>query len=610
MLKTRLTLTQKGLIFIALPFLVQICFFVVYGAMLEQAENVSKVNIRMKNVLGKANWVSTLLLASAATSAGYQFTGDVRYRKNFETFKADTKAYALELVPILSVNAEQTKLAEANLGAIDKYLNDLSNNVAARDGGVKFEPAKLFAYDSVEKNWTEFTTLRHRLVRADRERFEMLPITAVPSSHAALRNWLTAGIAFDVILGLFLMFRFSTNIAKRLELLRDNSNRLARSEPLMPRLAGNDEIADLDRAFHGAAEALTLARQKEQAVLENMIVGAVVVNELDVIELVNPRVVAMFGYDAAELVGVDIHKLFPNQLKIREFETDYSVVKASLNEVATFDTFTKANQTITVEASTINFESAGGKRFLINLLDISERRAIERFKSEFVSMVSHDLRTPLSSVQGTLALISEGAYGDISEKGIERVKKAEDNLDRLIKLIGELLDIDKIESGMFQLDQEMSSLLKLARVAAESVVSVADKKKIDITFPEDDVDAFVDRERIVQVLINLLSNAIKFSPEHSQIRITFQVTNNFCNVSIKDHGRGIPPELVGAIFDRFTQVQKNDSRGGRGSGLGLAICKALVESHGGHIGVESELGKGSTFWFTCPLSENTEARKN
>ncbi len=232
---------------------------------------------------------------------------------------------------------------------------------------------------------------------------------------------------------------------------------------------------------------------------------------------------------------------------------------------------------------------------------------LENFKRELISVVSHELRTPLLSISSALELLQAGILGQLSEKGLNRLKFAQEEAVRLIRLVNDLLDIEKMEAGKFVLDKSetrVSDLLEQV-IAASSALAEVKEIKLESSAPPGDPSLLLDRDRLCQVLINLLSNAIKFSPEKETINITVEKTMNGKNkaefkFSVIDHGRGIPDEARAKIFDRFVQVEKTDQTERGGSGLGLAISKAIVQQHGGSIGVDSEPGKGSTFWFTLP----------
>jgi len=240
--------------------------------------------------------------------------------------------------------------------------------------------------------------------------------------------------------------------------------------------------------------------------------------------------------------------------------------------------------------------------------DITRETEIDRMKSEFISTVSHELRTPLTSIKGSLGLIMGGAAGPIPEDANDLLAIAANNSDRLIRLINDILDISKIESGKMKLKLSDFDLVDVVTEAMQGIDAFGQKHGVkvarDVREPAMMVSA--DRDRILQVLTNLLSNAIKFSPKGSTV--TLQTTRDhrgMWRMSIIDTGPGIPKDQIGKLFQKFQQVDGTFSNQVGGTGLGLAICRALVHEHGGEIWVESEVDKGSTFAFTLPAPEVT-----
>ncbi len=233
---------------------------------------------------------------------------------------------------------------------------------------------------------------------------------------------------------------------------------------------------------------------------------------------------------------------------------------------------------------------------------------LETFKRELISIVSHELRTPLLSIQGTLELFEAGIMTSLSEKGNNRLKIAQEEAARLIRLINDLLDIEKMEAGKFILDKSEVDISDVVGSSISSVIQLADPRRIKVESRVPEMYMSVDRDRICQVLINLLSNAIKYSPEGGAVKVTCERSYHEIKLNVCDQGRGIPSQLKDKIFDRFVQVEKADATERGGTGLGLAIARAIVEQHGGTIGVDSVQDIGSTFWFTIPTAEGLRQR--
>lgn len=229
-----------------------------------------------------------------------------------------------------------------------------------------------------------------------------------------------------------------------------------------------------------------------------------------------------------------------------------------------------------------------------------------RRKQELMAMVAHDLRTPLTSIRASLSLMSMGAMGEMPDKAKRQIDGAEKNTKRLINLINDLLDIEKMEAGKMEMKFSSCVLQEIFDEAADSVRDFAKNAKVEVEVEETTVTLEADQERLVRVLINLLGNAVKFSPPESTIRLTGKVKEDSVEVRVIDQGRGIPADFKDKIFVRFQQVNPEDKQEKQGTGLGLAICKAIVEGHNGEIGVDSEVGKGSSFWFRIPQKQTGE----
>ena len=241
--------------------------------------------------------------------------------------------------------------------------------------------------------------------------------------------------------------------------------------------------------------------------------------------------------------------------------------------------------------------SGSQNQYFCIVSDISVAKELERVKSEFVHMISHDLRTPLSSLQFNLEVIESGIYGELSYEGRKSLGGAQRSIGRLIALIGQLLDLDKCETGHLELDLKVVPLSEIFETALEQLGGFASMNKITLKAVRTTEYVWAEPGRLSQVLINLVSNAIKYSPPESVVEINVSDLVDLLEVSVKDNGKGIPAAYQSLIFDRYKQVSVTDSSEKKGTGLGLAICKALVTVHGGTIGVESEEGAGSRFWF-------------
>lgn len=244
---------------------------------------------------------------------------------------------------------------------------------------------------------------------------------------------------------------------------------------------------------------------------------------------------------------------------------------------------------------------------VINTTD--ELKRLDSAKSEFLSIASHELRTPMTSIKGSLALLASGVVGQLDVGSLRLIKIAEGETDRLIRLINDLLDLAKIESGGLPLHLNWVQWDEFCSKTLDGLAGLAHRAEVRLELVSvPSIEVNIDRDRLQQVLTNLVSNAIKFSPKGGSVRVTLsRAKTGELVVSVTDSGPGIKPEDRDMIFEKFRQGTSASNPLVKGTGLGLAIAKALVAEHGGGIGVESTVGVGSTFWFSLPKWRDSEA---
>jgi len=234
--------------------------------------------------------------------------------------------------------------------------------------------------------------------------------------------------------------------------------------------------------------------------------------------------------------------------------------------------------------------------------DITKQRSIDRMKDEFISIVSHELRTPLTGIRGALGLLAGGILADIPREGQRMLDIALNNTDRLIRLVSNMLDLDRMSSGADPLQLADCDLGDLMDQAADVMRPAASRAGVAIETRPLHVDITADADRVIQVLTNLLSNAIKFSPVRTTIEMNAERSGeDLVVVSVRDHGPGIPEDCLDRIFGRFFQVDSSDRRAKGGSGLGLAIARLTIEQHGGRIWAHNTPEGGAVLSFELAL---------
>jgi PAS domain S-box-containing protein len=357
-----------------------------------------------------------------------------------------------------------------------------------------------------------------------------------------------------------------------------------------------------------AEQALERANVRTQLILNAAAEGMFGSDELGQTAFVNRAGAAMLGFTVEELMGkrlhATIHHSHPDGTPY--LDEDCPCGKAALYGIPAVVTnevfFRKDGSPFPVEYSANPMFDNDGKLIgtVVCFRDVSDRRAIERMKDEFVSMVSHELRTPLTSIRGALGLVAAGRVGELPEKARRMLDIAVTNTDRLVRLINDILDIERMESGKITLTRQLCDADELLSQAVETMRPMAEKAGVTLAMHAAGAPLWADSDRLVQTLTNLLSNAIKFSPPQTTITASAHLESSQVVFEVRDQGRGIPPAKLDLIFERFQQVDASDSREKGGSGLGLAICRSIVRQHGGDIVAESELGRGSVFRFSIP----------
>lgn len=358
------------------------------------------------------------------------------------------------------------------------------------------------------------------------------------------------------------------------------------------------DITDRKRAENLLKE----SEERIRTIIEKMPLGLLLLNVDGEVDFANAKAYEMFKFDEGGLIGQSVTSLFSlKDVEAQSFQ-EQLMLKDS-GRTAELTGIKSNQQEFPVEFTLNEYDSTQGLRFLSVIVDVTERHEIQKMRQAFVSLVSHELRTPLSSVLGHLQLVEMGVFGELPEELTKGSLRAERNVERLVGLINDLLDLEKLESGTLSVLMEPVETRVLCNNAFESVNEFAKKHQVTLVVDCIEADVMADEGRINQVLVNLLSNAIKFSPANSTVVLEVKSYNSrLAEISVIDQGRGVPLQYQEVIFERFQQVQQSDGKRGAGTGLGLAICKTIVEQHGGTIAVQSEPEKGSRFWFTLPFA--------
>ncbi|MDH5518217.1 MAG: PAS domain S-box protein [Gammaproteobacteria bacterium] len=328
---------------------------------------------------------------------------------------------------------------------------------------------------------------------------------------------------------------------------------------------------------------------------------------------VNAGALSQVGYTEAELMQMKAFDIKP-EISEQQFRQMVEPMIAGQQSVLSFETVHqhKDGHTIPVEIF-LQYINPPGElpRFVAIVRDITERLKTDKMKNEFISTVSHELRTPLTSIRASLGLISQGIVGEIPAEAQEMLKIAGNNTERLLLLINDILDIQKIESGQMSFKFQSLSVMPFLQQAILDNAGYGEEHGVSFVIANEipDSTVYADKDRLMQVMANLMSNAAKFSPQGETVEISVaRHAEDSLRISVTDHGPGIPEEFIPKLFEKFTQSDSSDSRQKGGTGLGLSITKVIVEKHGGQIDFITRQGVGSTFYIELPelIGEMTE----
>ncbi|WP_338872768.1 response regulator [Myxococcus stipitatus] len=361
-------------------------------------------------------------------------------------------------------------------------------------------------------------------------------------------------------------------------------------------------VEERGRELVRASEEQRVSEARKAAILEAAPDGIVLVDEAGRLLELNPMAEQVFRVTAGEAVGRDFLSLaLPASLPAGKREEVVAALRVTSGQATRLESpcLRADGSTFPAELTLARVPGTGPARFTAFVRDITERKEVERMKNEFISTVSHELRTPLTSIRGSLGLLEGGIVGEIPEEALDMVRIARTNTERLIRLINDILDLEKMEAGKLELKLATLDVHELVEATFSGLKGVADAANVSLrAVVEEAPKVKGDRDRLIQVLTNLVSNAVKFSPAGAEVTVHARPEGlGRVRFSVVDRGPGISEEQRGKLFARFQQLDGSDTRSKGGTGLGLAISQAIVNQHGGGIEVESVLGQGSTFTF-------------
>lgn len=410
--------------------------------------------------------------------------------------------------------------------------------------------------------------------------------------------------AFDFILKPFSSAEIKLKVKRAVERYHSKKMIALLNENVTKSYIELEKLKDsLEEKVLARTQELAESEKKYRRIIEDSFDPIITLDTKDLVTGWNRGAEITFGYESGEMIGKGIDRLFAinsKQVMVSIHERMKKEDGFTKNYIARCVRKNREEIDVDITASTMGEEGLS-----MILRDITREIKIDQMKTDFVSNVSHELRTPLTSIKGAVELVMLGAEGPVTDSQNEMLAIIKSNAVRLIKLIGELLDISKIESGKMEMEVKLVGLSGIVKSTLDEMGPLAVNKKIlfEMSLPQGLDDIYGDENKIKQVLVNLIGNALKFTREGGKISVVVTERDNELQVAVIDTGIGIPKEYFAKVFEKFMQVDTSSTRAAGGTGLGLSIAKAIVEAHRGRIWLESEEGKGTAFYFSLPKAE-------
>lgn len=432
-----------------------------------------------------------------------------------------------------------------------------------------------------------------------REEIQLRDANFFGAALVAVNVTLLSAVVVTVFMAGFLWQAYAVSIKRPLQHLIENGRRLSQQKPLLSPLPEFDEFGKLDALLHVTSQEITEALARERAVIENAADLICTVDSDFKFALVNGFSAKLLSIAPQELSGslVSSHTAIEQSFLAEEY------LRAAIGstELSVFELrLVTASSTIVETRWTCSWSASENKLFCV-VHDVTEEKRVEQLKQDFTDMISHDLRSPLIAMSSSLTDIENGLTGEIPSDANIAISKCGKNINRLLALVDDLLDFQKLKAGKMELALAPTSIQTVIQDAVELVIETAKNKNVKLILPEGETVLNVDRNKLTQTCVNLISNAVKFSEPGGDVIVDLLKDDNFYNLCVSDCGPGVPDGFAAKIFEPFEQAPSLKAK--EGTGLGLAICKLIVEAHGGAISVKSNMrgGKGSTFVVTLPV---------
>jgi PAS domain S-box-containing protein len=587
------------LLFLACGFLIFVSASSVY--LVTSSQSTRRLMIHALQVENKLWGILAAVRVSESEQRGYLLTGDPHYLDNFhDTVGASLNAIADGKAVTIGDPAQQRTLAGIE-SLVEQKLGELQETIRLHDAG---DHAAALALVRTGVGHELMTNIRVPALQMMEDQRRLIDEHTPNSTNIWLLLVNLSGLALIIVLAVTAVLVMRRNAARELALSEN------RGEVLQAAAVSRQAQAEII-----AAKREKVAEEMFRQAVESCPSGMVMADSAGRIVLVNGEIERMFGYQRDELIGRSVDMIVPGHLYAEHVRhRDKLVAMPEIRHMAAGHVPVgrrKDGSEFPVEVGLNPIRTDDDLLVLSVIVDTSERKRMERLKDEFVSTVSHELRTPLTSISGSLGLLVGQCSGQLPKTAERLLTIAHTNSQRLVRLINDILDIEKLESGHVVFNLSQVDIRQLVEQAIEDNRGFAEGYGVNIRLDTASADCEVnaDPDRLVQVITNLVSNAVKFSPADGEVLVAVEKIANIVRISVRDHGSGVPADFKDHIFTKFAQADGTSSRQKGGTGLGLSIVRQIVERLGGKVGFDDVAGGGTIFYVELPAWDGAAGRE-
>ncbi len=601
----KLSIFQKGLVIIGIPLIFELALLSSLNLLVAQSsKDASEAQYRQEQTREIDN-VFRLCFDELAAVIAYGMAKQESSGQHFDEVMQEISERRKTLKIMCAKDRDSLDRINRADELIDGGLHMLSKIKSQIDHGQK-NPLSFMSFMDKQahllKLVKQFRKLQHEMNNPNLE-LEAIAHRAHERDRGLMLLVLLIGLMGNIIVALGVANFFSRSVSSRLSIIADNSRLLSEKKALHEPQNGQDEVALLDHTFHEMTASIAASSAKQKEIMDNSEDVICTVSDNGIIVMINQAAERHWGYSSGEMLEHSLNEFLTEDSAIQLL--DYLSKLRTAGRLRPLAAAVKGSSGSLIDVSWSCHWSEIDQCFFCVVHDISLQREHERVKERFIKIMGKQLRSPIERIQDNLQILSKSLASDLNARGNKVLNSSLLSTGRIINLVDELMDLEKMEQGVLQLQFAEVSVKDIIASACASLQSFADKRQIHLETSAVDLKITADGKRAIQVLVNLMSNAVKYSPEGGTVTIKADRDEAGMIFTVSDEGPGIPPQALNSLFARFRRLERDIDKTVSGTGLGLSICKMIVEAHGGQVGAKNNPDKGSCFWFTVPVKEKS-----